>query len=85
MKTNNNTNEEFILDERTMHIMFPFLENAFVWSTHYLKKKIWDGSNMVRLKYQITEHDETITSDYSEGFLEVEYHKILQNNINSNS
>ena len=84
--------QTFKLDDHTMYQLFPFLKEAYSWKRYYLKRKIWDGSQVVRVKYQMSENDEVLFSDYSEGFLKAEHKKLLtllpdinQNNPNSNA
>ena len=77
--------EDIKMSKEELQKLFPFLENAKVFNRYWLNKIAKDGSQMIRIKYQLDEFSQVEFMDFSSVMLENEYRRYLQTNINSTS
>ena len=77
--------EDIKMSKEELQKLFPFLDNANVFNRYWLNKIAKDGSQMIRIKYQLDEFSQVEFMDFSSVMLENEYRRYLQTNINSTS
>jgi len=65
--------------------LFPFLEFAKEFNRYWLNSFARDGSQMIRIKYQMDEFSPLEFMDFSSDLLMKEYQFYLQNNTTSTS